>query len=131
MKICELMKNHIKNYIKIMGLAAVPFGTAQAEAYEIKVTQESKHDAEHFKISLAEKGKEPKVVEVVWPHDKEYPNPIFESNGFIRHYSDETKREARYLFGLSLVDNVRMFSAIPLDKWRNFYDVKSFSDGQL
>ena len=25
------MKNHIKNYIKIMGLAAVPFGTAQAE----------------------------------------------------------------------------------------------------
>ena len=25
------MKNHIKNYIKIMGLATVPFGTAQAE----------------------------------------------------------------------------------------------------
>ena len=57
MKICELMKNHIKNYIKIMGLAAVPFGTAQAADYEIRVTQEHKPDAEHFRISVGRMGR--------------------------------------------------------------------------
>ena len=34
------MKNHIKNYIKITGLAAVPFGTAQVHGgveYKIEV----------------------------------------------------------------------------------------------
>ena len=56
------MKNHIKNYIKIMGLAAVPFGTAQATDYESSVTQEYKCDpndpksekdgAMHFRISV-------------------------------------------------------------------------------
>ena len=56
-KICELMKNHIKNYIKIMGLAAVPFGTAQAADYEIRVTQEHKPDAEHFRISVGRMGR--------------------------------------------------------------------------
>ena len=76
MKICELMKNHIKNYMKIMGLAAVSFGTAQAEDYEIKVMRESKPDAEHFRISIGEVGKEPHVADIVWPHNKEYPNPI-------------------------------------------------------
>ena len=54
MKICELMKNHIKNYIKILGLAAVPFGTAQAMDYEIKVTQNHKPNAEYFRISIGE-----------------------------------------------------------------------------
>ena len=39
------MKNHIKNYIKIMGLAAVPFGTAQAEDYEIKVASKLEGDS--------------------------------------------------------------------------------------
>ena len=34
------MKNHIKNYIKIMGLAAVPFGTAQAEVVTIRVEKQ-------------------------------------------------------------------------------------------
>ena len=68
MNICELMKNHIKNYIKIMGLAAVPFGTAQAVGYEIKVTQEytcdpndpksEKDGAMHFKISVSRDGEE-------------------------------------------------------------------------
>ena len=85
-KICELMKNHIKNYIKIMGLAAVPFGTAQAEDYEIKVTQEEKPDAMHFKIAIGEAGKEPYVADIVWSNNKEYPNPILQPNGFLREY---------------------------------------------
>ena len=70
------MKNHIKNYKKIMGLAAVPFGTAQAGNYEIKVTQEHKPDAEHFRISVGEAGLDPKAAEIVWPHKKELPEPI-------------------------------------------------------
>ena len=83
MRICELMKNHIKNYIKIMGLAAVPFGTAQAKDFEIKVTQEytcdpndpksEKDGAMHFEISVGKIGKDPHVADIVWPHDKEYP----------------------------------------------------------
>jgi hypothetical protein len=87
------MKNHIKNYIKIMGLAAVPFGTAQAKDCEIKVTQEHKPDAEHFRISIGEAGKDLKVAEIVWPHDKQYPNPIYEPGGFLRFYHEELRRE--------------------------------------
>ena len=35
-----------------MGLAAVPFGTAQADNHTISVKQEEKSDAVHFKISV-------------------------------------------------------------------------------
>ena len=59
-----------------MGLAAVPFGTAQAEGYEIKVTQRytcdpddlksEKDGAMHFKISMSRDGEEPRVAEIVW-----------------------------------------------------------------
>ena len=76
MNICELMKNHIKNYIKIMGFAAVPFGTAQAENYEIRVSQEHKPDAEHFRFVLSVNGRDFYVQDICWPHDKEYPNPV-------------------------------------------------------
>ena len=71
-----------------MGLAAVPFGTAQAEDYEIKVTQEytcdpndpksEKDGAMHFKISVGKAGEEPHVADIIWPNDKEYPNPIYQ-----------------------------------------------------
>ena len=50
------MKNHIKNCIKILGLAAVPFGTAQADNHTIRVVQEEKTDAVHFKISVSSGG---------------------------------------------------------------------------
>ena len=81
-----------------MGLAAVPFGTAQAENYEIKVTQEHKPDAEYFRISVGEKGKEPKVVEVVWPHKKALPEPIRDNPfGFVRVYTEELRREEEIL----------------------------------
>ena len=36
-----------------MGLAAVPFGMAQAEDYEVRVRREEKPDAMHFKISVS------------------------------------------------------------------------------
>ena len=39
MKICELMKNHIKNYIKIPRPATVPFGT-EAEVTTIRAAKE-------------------------------------------------------------------------------------------
>lgn len=71
-----------------MGLAAVPFGTAQAVDYEIKVTQEytcdpndpksEKDGAMHFKISVGKAGEEPHVADIIWPNDKEYPNPIYQ-----------------------------------------------------
>ena len=95
------MKNHIKNYIKIMGLAAVPFGTAQAKDYEIKVTQEHKPDAEHFRISIGEVGKDPRVADIVWSHNKKYPNPIFEPNGFVEEFEDMrtfSKSPCRYYY---------------------------------
>ena len=99
------MKNHIKNYIKIMGLAAVPFGTAQAEDYTITVTQKypcdsnnpksEKDGAMHFEISVSEEGGKSHVAEIVWPNDKEYPEPILYPNGFMREYGNElrTKKE--------------------------------------
>ena len=85
------MKNHIKNYIKIMGLAAVLFGTAQATDYEISVTQEYKCDpndpksekdgAMHFRISVKGfdnrfRGNSLRTVEIVWPVKQNHPNPI-------------------------------------------------------
>ena len=85
------MKNHIKNYIKIMGLAAVLFGTAQATDYEISVTQEYKCDpndpksekdgAMHFRISVKGfdnrfRGHSLQTVEIVWPVKQNHPNPI-------------------------------------------------------
>ena len=100
MKICELMKNYIKNYIKIMGLAAIPFGTAQATNYEIRVRQEHKPDAEHFKIEMLRKfnmGSKWKILrktEIVWPHDKELPNPIWDERGLLRKcYEGRLARE--------------------------------------
>jgi len=66
------MKNHIKNYIKIMGLVAVPLGTAQVhgkpteyrievkrvnEEYRFKVTV-----AYSFKMEVVEKSDEMKIV---------------------------------------------------------------------
>ncbi len=82
-----------------MGLAAVPFGTAQAEDYEIRVTQEEKPDAMHFKIAIGEAGKEPHVADIVWPNDKEYPNPILQPNGFFRRYLRRDQSDIRYPFG--------------------------------
>ena len=74
--ICELMKNHIKNYIKIMGLAAVPFGTAQATDYKIKVTQEytcdpndpksEKDGTMHFDISISKNWGKPSRRRISW-----------------------------------------------------------------
>ena len=54
MKICELMKNHIKNYIKIMGLAAVPLGTAQVHGteYKIEVKKKETDEVRHFSIGV-------------------------------------------------------------------------------
>ena len=81
-----------------MGLAAVPFGTAQATDYEIKVTQEHKTDAEHFRISVGEKGKEPKVAEIVWSHKKELPEPIRDNPfDFVRVYTEELRRKEEVL----------------------------------
>ena len=110
-----------------MGLAAVPFGTAQATDYEIKVTQEHKPDAEHFKISIGEVGKESSVAHIVWSHNKEYPNPIFEPNGFMEMY--ENKLEKRFgAFNTKMwryeycFENLSSRSAwINLLKWYNFY----------
>ncbi len=93
-----------------MGLAAVPFGTAQAEDYEIKVTQRytcdpndpksEKDGAMHFKISVGKAGEEPHVADIVWPNDKEYPNPMEYPNGFMREYGNElrTKKEVHDVF---------------------------------
>ena len=51
------MKNHIKNHIKIMGLAAVPFGTAQVHGdpvkYKVEVTKEETHTGWRFFIGAA------------------------------------------------------------------------------
>ena len=75
MKICELMKNHIKNYIKIMGLAAVPFGTAQVHGnteYKIEVKKKETDKVRHFSIGVkcfSEKKcfLRPEVIEIDWP----------------------------------------------------------------
>ena len=84
-----------------MGLAAVPFGTAQAKDFEIKVTQEytcdpndpksEKDGAMHFEISVGKIGKDPHVADIVWPHDKEYPEPMGCPNGFMRRYENELR----------------------------------------
>ena len=93
-----------------MGLAAVPFGTVQAEDCKIKVTQEytcdpndpksEKDDAMHFRISVGEIGKDPHVADIVWPNDKEYPDPIEYPHGFMREYANElrTKKEVHDTF---------------------------------
>lgn len=111
-----------------MGLAAVPFGTAQADDYEIKVTQEytcdpndpksEKDGAMHFKISVGKAGEEPHVAEIVWPNDKEYPNPIFEPNGFFRSYGNELRAEmmmpdGQWSVGYDVGENCL--------EWANFY----------
>ncbi len=86
-----------------MELAAVPFGTAQAEDCTIKETQEytcdpndpkcEKDGTMHFKISVSKEGGESRVAEIVWPNDKEYPNLIYEPNGFVRIYANELRAE--------------------------------------
>ncbi|MBR1843750.1 MAG: hypothetical protein IJ793_02665 [Opitutales bacterium] len=75
------MKNHIKNYIKIMGLVAVPFGTAQAGEYKIKVTQEYKCDpndpksekdgAMWFYFSVSLDGGKPRKKAICWYVDSD------------------------------------------------------------
>ena len=50
------------------------------------------------KISLSEDSKELRVAEIVWPHDKELPNPIFKPNGFTRCYDVSFK-------GLTVVES--------------------------
>ena len=109
------MKNTIKNYIKIIGLAAVPFGTAQAGNYEIRVTQERKPDAEHFRISIKMTGMKLRTADIIWPHDEEYPKPIFEPNGFVRIYDEELRREGSIIDlskvcrkGCNLLDEVEV-----------------------
>ena len=74
-----------------MGLAAVPFGTAQAEDYEVRVRREEKPDAMHFKISVSG-FVQPFETEIVWSHDKDYPRPLCYQNGFLRVYDDGTKK---------------------------------------
>ena len=132
------MKNHIKNYIKIMGLAAVPFGTAQAEDYEIKVTQKytcdpndpksEKDGAMHFKISVGKDGAEPSVAKIVWPNDKEYPEPIECPNGFMREYENKlrAKKEVNNSFITDRGDGI--LNAL---EWLYFRDGKDKSTGCL
>jgi hypothetical protein len=69
-------------------------------------------------------------TEIVWPHDREYPNPTLYPDLFLRCYDDETKREARFRTPASPIESVRKFSTF-FEKWRNFYDVKKFNEEQL
>ena len=156
-KICELMKNHIKNYIKIMGLAAVPFGTAQAEDYEIKVTQEytcdpndpksEKDGAMHFTISVSCDGSSPEVADIVWSVDKKCLNPIRIPGSFIQ---GSVQREGKKLFadepsfefypprpkklGKGYADSIlerKVASFMDKRNWAGFYNPKEFSDEEL
>ena len=67
------MKNHIKNYIKIMGLAAVPFGTVQAEdIITIRVAKEdiTEGGGSRFVISKENgKGECLKSASILWRND--------------------------------------------------------------
>ena len=71
--ICELMKNRIKNYIKITGLAAVPFGTVQAEdIITIRVAKEdiTEGGGSRFVISKENgKGECLKSASILWRND--------------------------------------------------------------
>ena len=103
-----------------MGLAAVPFGTAQAMNYEIKVTQEHKPDAEHFKISVKITGAKPSIAEIVWPHDKELPNPIYENKNMLwKYYGGRLAREMDVCAGEDYCSKEE-FRAHVLE-WLNFY----------
>ena len=125
MKICELMKNHIKNYIKIMGFAAVPFGTAQAEVVTIRVVKQelTEEKGARFVISKEnEKGECLESVSILWIDKNEYPEPILKPNGclvsfwgssrdFFQHYGDKDR-----WFG-------------NMKKWAEYYGENKFSDG--
>ena len=132
------MKNHIKNYIKIMGLAAVPFGTAQAEDYEIKVTQEytcdrndpksEKDGAMHFKISVKKDGEKPKVAKIVWSNGREYPEPIEYPEGFLRRYENELRAKKEVHDAVCGGAFSEVFNAL---EWLYYRDEKDKSIGFL
>ena len=62
------------------------------------MTQEHKPDAEHFRISIGEAGKDLKVVEIVWAHKKELPEPIRDNPfDFVRVYTEELRRKEEIL----------------------------------
>ncbi len=125
------MKNHIKNYIKIMGLAAVLFGTAQATDYEIKVTQEHKPEAMHFRISVSRNGATPHLADIEWQYNKEYPNTLFYPDMFMRCYDDETKRENRFQNHMALTEYTIQRYATFFERFKNFYDVSELNGNQL
>ena len=132
-----------------MGLAAVPFGTAQAKDYEIKVTQEytcdpndpksEKDGAMHFKISVSKDGGEPEVAEIVWPVDKECPNPIRIPGYFIQAMLQQPRDRwffdiypsRRSFMDVKKVDERSVASLINKKIWAEFYDPKKFSDEEI
>ena len=71
MKICELMKNHIKNYIKIPRPATVPFET-ESEVTTIRAAKEKvKGRYEGIRIIMSqenEKGEWLKSVKILRPY---------------------------------------------------------------
>ena len=115
-----------------MGLAAVPFGTAQADNHTISVKQEEKSDAVHFKISVFGGGIQLRETEIVWLHDSDYPTPLLYSDALMRCYNDEAKRETRINSGGWFhTDHIMRQCSTFFEKWRNFYDVKKFNEQQL
>ena len=141
-----------------MGLAAVPFGTAQAMDYEIKVTswytcnpndpKGEKDGAMHFKISVKPACEGRYAAEIVWPVNQDHPNPIRIPGSFVQG-SVQYRRKGNDLYfefyppretkpSLENSDNgydqiaARGVAAL-MDKrnWAEFYDPKEFSDEEI
>ena len=90
------MKNHIKNYIKIMGLAAVPLGTAQAEVITIRVVKEEMTEEKGARFIISkenEKGECLESVSILWRDKDDYPAPILHPKGWLRVTGAPRERE--------------------------------------
>ncbi len=80
------MKNHIKDYIKIMGLAVVPFGTAQAEVVTIQVQKKELTEQKGARSIISkdnEKGECLESVSILWRDKDGYPAPILQPKGWL------------------------------------------------
>ena len=115
-----------------MGLAAIPFGTAQAEdVVTIRVKKEEPKEPKGIRFTISqedETGKCLNSVKILWRDKNEYPEPILHPNGWlvscwgdsIKAFSHDHIRDNN---GKYLKDQVCAF-IVNLKTWRERYHNK-------
>ncbi len=125
-----------------MGLAAVPFGTAQAEIVTIRVVKEElmQEKGARFVISKEnEKGECLESVSILWRDKDKYPVPILQPKGWLRIYDDadsisewrsDKGKYSHVSYGVraNLVHSTLSDTFLNMEKWAEFYGKNKFPD---